>query len=55
MGLLPRHVPDRTAHRRDDLAVLAAEWPALRWLGFVGSGTEPAVWYIDNIKVRAPE
>jgi len=48
-------LPDGSERHCDGLAVGSPGWRELRWLGFVSNGCEPAVWYIDNIKVRPVE
>ncbi len=48
-------LPDGAQRRFDGLAVVSPGWRELRWLGFVSNGTEPAVWYIDNIEVEPVE
>lgn len=44
-------LPDGVTHRYEDLAVRSPGWRELSWVGFVSNGTQPAVWYLDNIEL----
>ena len=44
-------LPDGARHEFADLPCRDQQWRQLRWVGFVSNGTEPAVFYLDDIEL----
>ncbi|MGM0491717.1 MAG: right-handed parallel beta-helix repeat-containing protein [Armatimonadota bacterium] len=45
-------LPDGTRHEFADLPCRDEQWRQLRWVGFVSNGTEPAVFYLDDVELE---
>jgi len=48
-------LPGGTQHEFPDLACRSEAWQELRWVGFVSNGTEPAVFYLDDVELDLEE
>ena len=48
-------LPDGTQYEFEDLVCGSEAWQELRWVGFVSSGTEPAVFYLDDVTLNLEE
>lgn len=48
-------LPDGTRYEFEDLVCGSEAWRELRWVGFVSSGTEPAVFYLDDVELALEE